>query len=91
MTLYDKYFLCTFITILITRVFVFIFNKPSPTIKGFRTHHWMYGLIFTIILFGISKFYTNIYLLSISTGVFLDEIGFIIIRGKNNEDKLSHL
>lgn len=89
MTLYDKYFLSTFITILITRVVVYIFNKPSPTIKNFRTHHWMFGLFFTIILFCISNFYTNIYLLSISMGIFLDEIGFIIIRGKTHEDNYS--
>ena len=89
MNLYDKYFLLTFITILITRVVVYIFNKPSPTIKSFRTHHWMFGLFFTIILFCISSFYTNIYLLSISMGVFLDEIGFIIIRGKTHEDNYS--
>jgi hypothetical protein len=89
MNLYDKYFLLTFITILITRIVVYIFNKPSPTIKSFRTHHWMFGLFFTIILFCISSFYTNIYLLSISMGVFLDEIGFIIIRGKTHEDNYS--
>lgn len=89
MTLYDKYFLFTMITIILTRVGVFIFNKPSPTIKNFRTHHWMYGLLFTIILFCISNFYTNIYFLSISTGIFLDEIGFIIIRGKTHEDNYS--
>ena len=89
MNLYDKYFLLTFITILITRIVVYIFNKPSPTIKCFRTHHWMFGLFFTIILFCISSFYTNIYLLSISMGVFLDEIGFIIIRGKTHEDNYS--
>ncbi len=89
MSLYDKFFLLTFITILITRVMVYIFNKPSPTIKSFRTHHWMFGLFFTIILFCISSFYTNIYLLSISMGIFLDEIGFIIIRGKTHEDNYS--
>lgn len=89
MNLYDKYFLLTFITILITRIVVYIFNKPSPTIKSFRTHHWMFGLFFTIILFCISSFYTNIYLLSISMGIFLDEIGFIIIRGKTHEDNYS--
>lgn len=89
MTLYDKYFLCTIVTIFITRVWVYIFNRPSPTIKNFRTHHWMYGLLFTVILICISKFYTNIYLLAISMGIFLDEIGFILIRGKNHEDNYS--
>ena len=89
MSLYDKYFLLTFITILITRVVVYIFNKLSPTIKNFRTHHWMFGLFFMIILFCISNFYTNIYLLSISMGIFLDEIGFMIIKGKTHKDNYS--
>ncbi|MCI9280940.1 MAG: hypothetical protein HFI49_01600 [Bacilli bacterium] len=89
MSLYDKYFLFTMVTIIITRVVVYIFNKPSPTIKNFRTHHWMFGLLFIILLFGISNYYTNIYLLAISTGVFLDEIGFIIMRGKDHEDNYS--
>lgn len=89
MTLYDKYFLFTFITILITRIVVYVFNQPSPTIKNFRTHHWMFGLFFMIILFCISGFYINIYLLSISTGIFLDEIGFIMIKGKTHEENYS--
>lgn len=49
----------------------------------------MYGLLFTIILFCISGIYKNVYLLSISIGVFLDEIGFIVIRGKTHEDNYS--
>ncbi len=89
MNLYDKYFFCTLLTIIITRTFVYLFNRPSPTIKGFRTHHWMFGLLLSIILFCISSFYVNIYLLSISMGIFLDEIGFIIIRGKTHEDNYS--
>ena len=89
MALYDIYYLFTMITIILTRIGVYIFNKPSPTIKNFRTHHWMYGLFFTIMLFCISSFYTNIYLLSISMGIFLDEIGFIIIKGKTHEDNYS--
>ena len=89
MNLYDKYFFCTLLTIIITRTFVYLFNRPSPTIKGFRTHHWMFGLLLSIILFCISSFYVNIYLLSISMGIFLDEIGFIIVRGKTHEDNYS--
>lgn len=49
----------------------------------------MFGLIFIIIFFLISSFYTNIYLLSISVGVFMDEIGFIIIKGKSHKDNYS--
>ena len=89
MAVYDKYFLFAAITILVARVLVYVLNKPSPTIKNFRTHHWMFGLAATIILLCISSFYTNIYLFSISTGVFLDEIGFIVIRGKTHADNYS--
>lgn len=89
MNLCDQFFLFTTISILLIRVWVYLFPKPSPTIKQFRTHHWMYGLLFTIILFCISNIYTNLYLLSISVGLFLDEIGFIIINGKTHEDNYS--
>lgn len=89
MTIYDIYFFITLVTIIITRILVYLINKPSPTIKNFRTHHWMFGLFFTIILFSISNFYTNIYLLSISNGIFLDEIGFILIKGKTHKDNYS--
>ena len=89
MSISDKYFLLTMTTILLTRIGVYLFKKPCPTIKNFRIHHWMYGLFSIIILFCLARFYTNIYLLSISTGIFLDEIGFIIIRGKTHEDNYS--
>ena len=89
MSIYDKFYTIFFITIVLTRILVFIFNKPSPTIKSFRTHHWMYGLLFTIILFCISNIFKNIYLLAISMGIFSDEIGFILINGKTHEDNYS--
>lgn len=89
MNLYDKYFLLVLATIILTRILVYIFNKPSPTIKKFRIHHWMYGLIFTIIIFAIAGIYKNVYLLAVSMGIFFDEIGFIFIRGKNHQDNYS--
>lgn len=88
-TFHDQFFLVTMITILLTRVFVYLFPKPSPTIKKFRIHHWMYGFLATVVLFLISNFYKNIYLLAISMGIFLDEIGFILIGGKTHEDNYS--
>lgn len=89
MTLDDRYFLVVMITIILIRVLVYLFPKPSPTVKNFRIHHWMYGLLCTCILFSFSHFYTNIYLLAISNGIFLDEIGFILMRGKTHEDNYS--
>ena len=85
----DILFLVTTISIVIIRIWVYLFPKPSPTIKNFRTHHWMYGALFTIILFSISIFYQNLYLLAISIALFLDEIGFILIKGKTHEDNYS--
>lgn len=89
MQISDQIFLFTLITIILTRILVYFINKPCPTIKNFRMHHWMYGLFFMILLFLLHHFFTNIYLLSISTGIFLDEIGFIMIRGKTHEDNYS--
>lgn len=89
MALDDRYFLVVMITIILIRVLVYLFPKPSPTVKNFRIHHWMYGLLCTCILFSISHFYSNIYLLAISNGIFLDEIGFILMRGKTHEDNYS--
>lgn len=89
MTLDDRYFFGVMVTIILIRVLVYLFPKPSPTIKNIRIHHWMYGLLGTCILFSISHFYTNTYLLAISNGIFLDEIGFILMRGKTHEDNYS--
>lgn len=89
MSLYDTFFFVTFIVIILIWVFVYYFQKPSPTIKNFRLHHWMYGLAIILILFCISNIYTNIYMLSIGIGLFLDEIGFILLRGKTHEDNYS--
>lgn len=52
-------------------------------------HHWMFGLGITVFLFLISNFYTNIYFLAMSVGVFLDEIGFVLLHGKTHEDNYS--
>lgn len=87
--LYDTYFLTVSVTVLIVRVLVFIFPKPSPTVGGFRLHHWMYGAFLTTLLILVRGIFHNIYLLAIFMGIFLDEVGFIVIRGKDHEDNYS--
>lgn len=87
--LYDIYFLTVSVTVLIVRVLVFILPKPSPTVGGFRLHHWMYGASLTALLILVRGIFQNIYLLAIFMGIFLDEVGFIVIRGKDHEDNYS--
>lgn len=82
----EQYFFLIFLTtILITRIVLFVKPVSSPTIKGFRVHHWMYG----VLLITISIFIKNIYLLAIGLGLFIDELTFLIMRGKTHKDNYS--
>ena len=73
------------VTIVITRVFVYLKPIPSPTIRGFRTHHYMYGIAIAI----IGAFAHNIILYAIGLGLFIDELGYLLINGKTHEDNYS--
>ncbi len=57
----------------------------NPTIKGFRIHHWMYGLAglpFAVCLKSVELF-------ACSLALIVDEIGFVAIRGKSHKDNYS--
>ncbi len=45
MEIKSYFFVIFVITILIIRIFLYIKPTPGPTINGFRTHHYMYGLV----------------------------------------------
>jgi len=80
------YFFSIFIsTILITRVFLYLKPTPAPTIKGFRIHHYMYGLI--LILFGVML--SNIFVYAVGWGLFIDELPFLALGGKTHQDNYS--
>lgn len=81
----NGFFIIFFLTILTTRVFLFFRPTPSPTIKGFRTHHWMYGLVG--IFLGIIL--NSIVVYAIGLGLFIDELTYLLIRGKNHKDNYS--
>lgn len=82
----QNYFFTLFlITILVTRIFLYIKPTPSPTIKGFRMHHWMYGVALII----LSLIYSNIAFFAIGLGLFVDELSYIIIGGKSHKDNYS--
>ncbi len=80
------YFIIIFIsTILATRIFLYLKPTPSPTIKGFRLHHYMFGLI--LILVGMLL--TNITIYAVGLGLFIDELPYILLKGKNHKDNYS--
>ena len=82
----DLYFIVVFLsTVIITRVLLYFRPTPSPTIRGFRTHHWMYGIILVL----IAVLFKNIILFGVGSGLFIDELGYILIRGKTHQDNYS--
>ena len=86
---YDRFYFITVLTTWITRVFVWVKPVASPTVNGFRFHHWMYGLIGVLLCVLLAPFRKSIAALAISLGVFIDESGYILINGKNHEDNYS--
>ncbi|MFZ2072315.1 MAG: hypothetical protein WAV10_01370 [Minisyncoccia bacterium] len=70
----NYFFLIFLLTIVLTRIWLFVKPISSPTIKGFRLHHYMYGLV----IVAISFFISNITLYAIGLGLFIDELIFLI-------------
>lgn len=79
------FFLLFLITILVTRIVLYVKPISSPTVQGFRIHHWMYGVVLVI----LSPIYSNIALFAIGLGLFVDELSYILIGGKNHKDNYS--
>lgn len=74
-------------TVLITRVLVYVYPKKSPTILGFRTHHYMYGLAICLLAY----FTKTVWLLAIGLGLFVDELTYLLIGGKTHNDNYSKI
>jgi hypothetical protein len=81
----DRFFLIFIFTILIVRTALFLHPFPSPTVKNFRFHHWMYG----VAIITISFFTSSGTLLAIGVGLFVDELTFLLIKGRTHEDNYS--
>ena len=71
-----KYFFLIFVlTIVATRIFLWLVPKHGPEIAGLQLHHYMYGLVF-IVLYAI---FQKSLLLSIGTALVVDEIPLFFI------------
>lgn len=79
------FFVAFTVTILVTRLFLYFRPVPSPTVFGLRLHHWMYGLVLTLVAFWIS----SIVLYSIGVGLFVDELTYLLTGGKTHEHNYS--
>lgn len=85
MTTASQFFAIFLSTIVITRLFLFVKPISSPTISGFRIHHYMYGIIAIV----IGLFIHSILLYAIGLGLFVDELAYLIIGGKDHKDNYS--
>ena len=85
--LHDTFFAIFLVTILMVRIILYIKPLPAPTIRGWRTHHWMYGLVLII----LSVIFKIIPLFAIGLAFFVDELTFLLMRGKTHADNYSRI
>ena len=83
----DLFFIIFLTTILVVRIFVYLKPIPAPTIKGFRTHHYMFGI--AGIIFGLAIH--SAWMSTIGLGLFVDELTYILIGGKSHQDNYSKM
>src|SRR3989338_11491260 len=88
----NKFFLIFIITIIITRVSLFIAglyasdaDNLGVTLFGLRLHHYMYGL--GLIPLGIV--FAKVFLYALGWGLFVDELTYLLIGGQNHADNYS--
>lgn len=72
-------------TVIVTRIFLYLKPISSPTIRNFEMHHYMYGL--ALIPLGI--YLESIALYAIGFGLFVDELTFVLIKGRDHKDNYS--
>ncbi len=68
------------ITVVVTRLWLLVTHLGSPTIRGFKLHHYMYGIALIVLAFLIS----NLTLYGIGIGLFIDEFALVLVKKGNN-------
>ena len=82
-----NFFLIFLATIIITRIFVFLYPIPAPTISKFRIHHYMYGIVGII----VGLLTSSVFIYAIGLGLFIDELTYLLIGGKSHQDNYSKI
>ncbi|MDB5266219.1 MAG: hypothetical protein JWN89_34 [Parcubacteria group bacterium] len=81
----DLFFLIFLGTIIFTRLFLYFKPIPAPTVGKFWTHHYMYGV--GLVLLGL--LIGSVVTYAVGLGLFVDELTYLLINGKNHEDNYS--
>jgi hypothetical protein len=82
MTQANFFFLVFFAVILFVRIFLFYKPIQSPTVRGIRLHHYMYGIVLSL----IAVIFQHVTVYAVGLALLVDEIPFLILRGKNHAD-----
>jgi hypothetical protein len=72
-------------TVVVTRLFCWVRPVPSPTIGTVRLHHYMYGVAAMAASLAIG----SIVLYALGLGLFVDELTFLVLRGRDHHDNYS--
>lgn len=83
----NQFFFIFLTTILVTRLLVYLFPIPAPTIRNFRIHHYMYGVV--ILILGLTL--DSILVFAVGLGLFTDELTYLLIGGKTHKDNYSKI
>ncbi len=67
------------------RIYLWYKPTPSPTIKGVRLHHYVYG----IVIIPIGFLLESIFIYALDLSMLIDELGWLIIKGKHHKDNYS--
>jgi len=82
----DIFFAIVFLTVAVTRLFLYVRPPaPGPRIYGFRIHHYVYGLFGIAV--GIIGGMPIVY--AVGVGLFVDELALILMRGDTHEENYS--
>lgn len=87
MMIENRFFIIFFVTIAVTRAFLFLFPISSPTIGKFRVHHYMYGILGIL----IGLLFQSLIVYAVGFGLFVDELTFLLMGGKTHEDNYSRI
>lgn len=77
----DYFFLIFLGTVAVIRFFL-LWKIGSPTIKGFRLRHYMYGVVLIVLAF----FNHNLTICAVGLGLLVDELPLILLKGPGHKE-----
>lgn len=83
----NNFFLFFLAAIVLARTIIFIYPNVMVTVGDVRAEHYMLGVV--LILVGI--FSRSVILYSLGLGLFIDQLAYLIIGGKTDQDYFSEV